>query len=215
MLHKTEGIVISTVNFKESSIVARIYTREFGILSYVINNVRTSKPRYHPSLFQPLTLVEMVTYYSQSKDLQRFSEIKAQPAGAHESAAKTCIKLFLSEFLDKIIRDEGVNHDLFDFIKSAINFLQHADSDYHNFHLYFLIKISGFMGVDMEESDYLSGVFISETDYNYIKQIAEGENPPIGRQDRMRLLNHLLTYYIQHNHIGVLKSSEILSEILD
>ena len=43
MLHKTKGIVISFIKYKETSIIVKIYTEKFGIQTYIENGVRSSK----------------------------------------------------------------------------------------------------------------------------------------------------------------------------
>ena len=43
MLEKTRGIVLSTVKYGETSIIAAIFTEQFGRQSYMINGIRSSK----------------------------------------------------------------------------------------------------------------------------------------------------------------------------
>ena len=44
MLIKTRGIVLSYLKYRESSIIARVYTERLGVQSYVVNSVRKAKP---------------------------------------------------------------------------------------------------------------------------------------------------------------------------
>ena len=43
MTHKTKGIVLRTVKYGETSLVAIILTELFGVQTYMVNGVRTSK----------------------------------------------------------------------------------------------------------------------------------------------------------------------------
>jgi DNA repair protein RecO (recombination protein O) len=65
MLSKTQGIVINYVKYKESSIIAKIYTKEFGIQSYIENGVRSARAKNKIALFQPLTLLDLVIYHKE------------------------------------------------------------------------------------------------------------------------------------------------------
>ena len=76
MLHKTKGIVLKTIPFRESSVVATIYTEKFGRQSYIINSVRTAKGGGKAALLQPLTVLDLVVYKHEQKKLERISEMK-------------------------------------------------------------------------------------------------------------------------------------------
>ena len=41
MLRKTQGIVLSYIKYKDSSIIVRIFTRELGLKGYVVNGARS------------------------------------------------------------------------------------------------------------------------------------------------------------------------------
>ena len=76
MLHKTRGIVLSTTEYGETSIVARIYTEVFGLQSYLVNSVRKKNAKIHANVFQSLTPVEMVVHHKERPGLQRISDIR-------------------------------------------------------------------------------------------------------------------------------------------
>jgi len=80
MLHKTKGIVLNYIKYSDTSIIAKIYTEAFGLQSYIVNSVRSSKAKNKIALFQPLTLLEMVVYHKNHQGLQRISEMRtAEP----------------------------------------------------------------------------------------------------------------------------------------
>ena len=76
MLHKTKGIVLNFVKFKETSVIVKIYTEKFGLQSYIENGVRSSKSKNKIALFQPLTQLELVVYHDPKKEINRISEIR-------------------------------------------------------------------------------------------------------------------------------------------
>jgi DNA repair protein RecO (recombination protein O) len=78
MLHKTRGIGLSYLRYRESSIITKIYTEAFGIQTYIVNGVRSSKSKNNRiALFQPLTLLDMVVYHKNKEDtVHRISELK-------------------------------------------------------------------------------------------------------------------------------------------
>ena len=74
MIKHTQGIVLSSVKYAESSVVCKIYTQELGLQSYLINGVR--KRRGTSSYYQPLSLLDMVVYHKEKGGLQRVKEVK-------------------------------------------------------------------------------------------------------------------------------------------
>ena len=43
MTHKTKGIVLRTIKYGETSVVVTIFTELFGVQTYMVNGVRTTK----------------------------------------------------------------------------------------------------------------------------------------------------------------------------
>ncbi|MGQ0828308.1 MAG: DNA repair protein RecO, partial [Bacteroidota bacterium] len=39
MIHKTTGIILHTTKYSETSLIIKAYTRQFGLQSYIINDV--------------------------------------------------------------------------------------------------------------------------------------------------------------------------------
>ena len=120
MLHKANGIALGYFPYKETSIIARIYTDEFGLQSYLVNGVRTAKGKQKAALFQSFTLLELVVYYSGKSGLQRISELKCKYAcqTIPFDYYKITVSLFLSEVLQKVLTEGLPDLDLFHFIEN-------------------------------------------------------------------------------------------------
>ena len=76
MQASTEGIVLRSIKYGESSVIATIFSREFGRQSFIINSARSNKSKNKARILQPLFLVEFVSYQKQSREVQRVKEIK-------------------------------------------------------------------------------------------------------------------------------------------
>ena len=59
MLQKTLGIVLHTLKYKDTSLIADIYTEVAGRASFMVSIPRSRKAAVKPVLFQPLALVEL------------------------------------------------------------------------------------------------------------------------------------------------------------
>ena len=122
MLIKTRGIVLNFMKFRETSIIARVYTEQLGVQSYIVNSVRTKGKGSRIALFQPFTLLDMVVYTSPKGGLTRISEYKcAHPfISIPFDIRKSSMVLFLSEVVARTVKEEEENQPLFQFLYQAI-----------------------------------------------------------------------------------------------
>ena len=148
MLHKSRGIILTTSDYGETSLVVQIYTELFGIQSYLINSVRKKHARIHSNIFQPLTPVDLVIYHKERPGLQRISDIRPNPplVNIPFDVIKSSMVFFLDEVLYKSIREEESNSPLFNFIFESIIWLDGLQAAGSDFHLLFLMQLSRYLG---------------------------------------------------------------------
>ncbi|GAB3644262.1 DNA repair protein RecO [Spirosoma arcticum] len=229
MLQKTRGIALSYIRYRETSIIARVYTEEFGLQSYIVNSVRTAKSKNNRiALFQPLTLLEMVVYYKNDRDLHRMSEVKTSHPfqSLPFEVAKSTIAMFVTEMLNKVLKEEAGSPPLFRFLVESVLFLEEARQHYENFHLAFLLKLSFFLGFGPENAREFesqlrenSYPFLPddemETALNIMLRQPLGSPIRLARASRNDLLDALVAYYQIHlDSIGEVKSLPVLREVL-
>ncbi|MEZ4847168.1 MAG: recombination protein O N-terminal domain-containing protein [Bacteroidia bacterium] len=51
MIRKTEGIVLRTLRHQDSNLITTLYTRDFGIRSFVITGYRSARAEHKTRLF--------------------------------------------------------------------------------------------------------------------------------------------------------------------
>ena len=235
MLQKTRGIVLRTVKYAESSVICKIYTREFGLQSYLINSIRTSKAKTKQSLLQPASLLDMVVYHSKQKNLQRVSELKRSFIfrSIPFDIRKASISLFMIEVVHQAIREEESNKALFDFIHSRICELDKETGKLPFFHIHFMLDLCRYLGFypNGKYSDHkpffdlMEGSFVSEQpSHNYFLTPAVGQvlsqllgkiKPLPDRIAKKDLLDGLTDYYRLHlTHFKQFNSQKILEEVL-
>ena len=225
MLLKTKGIVLRFVKYKESSVIATIYTLDKGVISVIANSVRSKNSKGKIALFQPLSLVDLVVYHSESKNISRISEINSYHPlhSLRQDPIKAFISFFITELLNKCLKEEEGNHPFYDFIQNSIIHLDQQVEEVANFHLIFLIKLSLFLGFKPYSStDFLQ--HISNASYYNDKQIilvlesllaaSYDSTLNLTRESRSAILKDLIEYYQNHIEIGKINSIEVLQELL-
>jgi len=148
MTHKTHGIVLGSIQYSETSIIAKIFTKALGLQAYIIHRVRVRKPRYSIALFQPLTLLDMVVYHKNQRNVQRVAEVQCHTSNNDilTNIKKATMAIFVAEFLIKVLREEGTNEQLFNFLWWEIVNLNKKTADYDFFYLTFLLQLSHYLG---------------------------------------------------------------------
>ncbi|MDX8337940.1 DNA repair protein RecO [Draconibacterium sp. IB214405] len=239
MIAATEGIVLHSVKYGESSVIATIFTKEFGRQSYMINAARSKKSKNKASLLQPMFLVELEAYQKQSRDLQRIRAIKslATYQDIPFDIVKSTQAIFLAELLYKTIHEQESYPELFEFIKHALLYLDLMDEGKANFHLYFLFHLTEYLGFMPDTTmpgfegwlDLQKGVVVpfepshpmfanKEATAQLVKlallKINELDQLKIKRSMRDSLLESLVDYYRLHfDTLGEIKSLKVLQEI--
>jgi DNA repair protein RecO (recombination protein O) len=114
MYYSTRGIVFRQTKYSDTSLVVRILTEEMGLRSYIIKGARGPKAKIKASLFQPLTLLELIVSQKEKSDLQHIREARVTYPyqSIHQDIRKSSILLFLDELLYKSIQEEAVNAEL-------------------------------------------------------------------------------------------------------
>jgi len=145
---KTEAIVLHSFKYGDTSIISRIYTKELGLQSYLVPGVRKRKTSFKYSLFQPLSIFEMVVYHKERQGLQRIKEISSVKQYNHiqSDIKKTTIAIFISEVLINCLKEEESNPLLFDFLKQSFVFLDDSKGKVADFHLLFLLQLTRHLG---------------------------------------------------------------------
>ena len=243
-LHKTPGIVLRTVKFGETSLVVTVYTRLFGIQSYIVNGVRlhTKKGAGKAILFQPSALLDLVVYHHESAHLNRIREFGWRKLYSHllTDVKKNAIAMFMVELLTRCIRQPEPNEDLFDFIEDTFLELDKAgDTVAANMPLFFAAHLPAFLGLRMDDNyseknsvlDLKEGCFTSsfpshpdflEDKAGYVtSQLLKARHPSelaelkLNQEFRRQLLFAFERFYVLHvNDFSSMKTIGVLKEIL-
>ena len=240
MLIKTNAIVLSTLKYGDSSLIARCYCKELGLKSFMLKSILSSKKgQLKKSLFQPLNIITLITQVkNENKDGLHFikeARIYFPLIEIPSDIKKNTVALFLSEVMGRVITEEGApNQILYHFLEKNIVFLEQKGFT-PLFHLKFMTDLSHHLGFYPNQSnlkenyfDLESGCFCSSSSSKYViggdlvitlKKILgtnfeDLNHLKIPNSLRIKVLNVLVDYFNLHLHgIGKIKSLDILHEI--
>ena len=179
MLTNSEAIILGYINYSETSVILKTYTKDFGFKSFIIRGIRTKKKKKITlGQLQPLTILDIEFNNTKNNKLSYLKTIKViEPfTSINNDIIKINICLFLSEFLSKTLKVDLKNIQLFDFIKQSLLWFDNSEKA-PNFHLLFILKLSDYLGImpkySSDESlffDIENGIFTSfPMSKNYVK----------------------------------------------
>lgn len=225
MLQKTKAVALSFIKYRETSIIVRFFTAKFGLQTYIVNGVRSKKARSKIALFQPLSLVDMVVYHNEKKEINRISEIRSSYVLRQipYDIKKTSIALFLTELLGHILKEEGPNEPFFEYVNDALQEFDQMETNDENYHLFFMSRMIWYLGI-MPQSlgEMLKEVGLNERCSEEFKSqiehvLFQTEYIPISisKTNRNRILSVLIEYIRYHyDFMHELKSLPVLREVL-
>jgi DNA repair protein RecO (recombination protein O) len=176
MVHKTRGIVLRTVKYGETSIIATVYTELFGVQSYIVKGIR--KPaKTAPnkvSYFQPGAILSMEVFHNHLKNLQFVKEYEWAYLYQEVffNVLKNTIVTYIVELLHNAIKQPEPNPD---FYFQTEHFLKQLDtlpqSEAANIPLFFTAYLSKELGfefhgsfsetqpvLDLQEGKFVKGI---------------------------------------------------------
>lgn len=235
----TKAIILTSLKYGDTSLIVKAFTLSDGLKSYLLKGVlSTKKGKLKAAYFQPLTQLELVANHRNKGTLESLREVKVgfHYQTVHTQVAKNALAMFLAEMLSNAIHEEEVNMPLFNYVETALQWLDIND-EVANFHLYFLMVLTRYLGfypdvnqLDAPYFDLLEGEFVLKPSLNpmisgrsliFFKQIL-GINfdalaeVKMSKTERQEVLKFIVLYFELHlQGFRKPKSLAILNEVFN
>ena len=239
MLISTNAIVLSKLRYSENDLIVKCYTQQLGIVSFLLRGVlKSKKGNNKTAYFQLLSQLQLDIVYKDNRSLHSIKETKLNYTytSLHTNVFKSAIVMFIAEVLTSTLHEEEQNETLYNYLETALSWLD-THSEYANFHLLFLLKLTKYLGFYPEETDLNSiffnlqdGIFeskstskhsISGENLNLLKQLLGTKfvalsSIKINSSQRQSFLNMILLYYELHlGSFKTPKSLQILNQVFN
>lgn len=177
MIETTKAIVLNTIKYGDTSLIATCYTEKCGVKSYMLRGVlKAKKAKIKTAYFQPLMQLNLTVNHNNKGTLNSIKEIEVINFyhSIYTNIRKQSIALFLAEVLYYSIREEEQNVSLFEYLEASFLWLDTHDS-IANFHLLFLLNLTKYLGfypetnsLDLQYFDLLEGRFNEKSKFNSV-----------------------------------------------
>jgi len=237
MLISTQGIVLQSVKYSDSSLIVKIFTKKSGVVSFIIKNAFSKKSKQPVSFFTPLTILNLIYNETDTEKLIFLKEVSiAHPFHAIPmDIKKNSLLLFYKELFMKLLYHANApDEELFDFLKEHLLELENTPELAPDFHIVFLVQLIQQLGYapelnfslhmpyfSVENSNFVethdnASLHLSKEASFYLFTLLKNNSYAIpDKKTRMELLNGMILYLIKyHKQIKEIESVVILSEVL-
>lgn len=237
----TPALVLHTTEYSETSVIAKVFTRQLGVRSYILKGVRKGGGRTKRNLLQPLSYLDMVVYVNPKTTLNYVKELAPHPSDSQfpipNSQLENALRFFMTELLYKTLREEEPDQELFDYIVSALEQLKDPVSAAHaQMPLVFLLRLTRYLGLWPRDNyssreplfDLQAGCFRSTGEttvdaatslllHEYLQSVGQDTpSPSASLPQRTALMNRLIEYLQLHlDGFRSFHSHEILHTVLN
>ncbi len=124
-IDKAQGLLLIRRDFRETSIIAEFFTKEFGKISGLLKGIRTQPDKFASNL-ELFSLNEIIFYrkthsslhlVSQADKLDNFTRIR-------QSLEKTTMASFMMELVASVMQLEDKNEEIFNLTYSSLKELE-------------------------------------------------------------------------------------------
>jgi len=126
-IHRTEALVLNRRDFRETSIIADFYTRDFGKLSGLLKGIRAEPAKFASNL-EPFSLNEIIFYRKRNSSLHLVTQADKRNNfdGIRQNITKSGMSSLMMELLGAIMPQEDKNEDVFDLSLTCLSELENS-----------------------------------------------------------------------------------------
>lgn len=143
---KSSAIVLKSINWRDTSKIVTLFTREEGKVSVIAKGARRSKSKYQ-GILESINLLEVIIYMSATRKLQILGQATLEDTHQKIRAdyEKTGYTFALLELTDIFFKEGSVDTVFFDFLEALLSEIGKINDPRIVF-WYFLLKLSSYLG---------------------------------------------------------------------
>lgn len=180
MIIHTPAIVLRMVDFKESSKIVTLLTRDQGKVAVMVRGVMKPKSKF-AGVIQPGNILDTVFYYKESRSVQNLTEasIERHTWKIRADVIKLAIASASLEMLGQLTHEKEENATLYEFGASLLGWLHDTDLSPLNLFPYVQMRLAFLMGVGIQagpgcEEVIAPGAFLNIDEGNIAMQQGSG-----------------------------------------
>jgi DNA repair protein RecO (recombination protein O) len=149
VIRKTEAIVLNTRKFSESSLITTLYTFQYGKQSYFVRGYRSSKAKKKHSYFQPMSVIDIVFYHKDGRDLQTITETenKVYFNRLQSDPVRITLGLMAVEIFYRSVKEAEQDSALYLHLRNTLVKLESRNDKLIHIFIYYFLHLTGPLGL--------------------------------------------------------------------
>ena len=145
-INKTEAIVLNRRDFRETSVIADFYTRDFGKMTGLLKGIR-QEPAKFASTVEPFSYNEIIFYQKRNSALHLVSQcdLRQDFYNLKKDLSKLSLCSIIAEMTNEIMAPEDKNESVFNLTLDTLREIE-ASNNPHKITLLFKIKMLALSG---------------------------------------------------------------------
>lgn len=239
MTEKFTGIVLDVTRHTDRHDVVTVFTRARGRVVFLSPSGTGRAGRMRNARLLPLSVIDGEMTFKPTVELQKLGAVTLNTVwrDIYFNPVKQMLAMFLSEFLNRLLRATMPDTELWDYIFGSLRLLDGMERGLGDFHIVFLASLLPFAGIQPDIRDYRPGCYFDFQAGRFTAAMpphrdwVRGDGAAavvtllrinyrnarmlrLDRDARGRLLDGLLRYYAVHYPgTGSLKSLDVLKEL--
>lgn len=151
MIIKTEAIVLRTVDFGETSLIATLFTRDNGIQAIIAKGARRPKSKFSAFLV-PGQVLEVVFYHKPTRNVQTLSDTSylLKLDQLRFNVEKMALTVTMMELAGQVLHENEVNEPLFIFLKNMLKWIDKKPSVTKSVFPYIQLRVIEKIGIGVQ-----------------------------------------------------------------
>jgi DNA repair protein RecO (recombination protein O) len=147
MICRTDAVVLRTMKFRDTSLIATVLTPDFGKVSLLAKGARAPRSKMG-SVLQPMNRLTVVFYHRESRDLQLVTQ--ADVSVGHRrlgtDLASMAAGMAVIELTDAVVKGVEENRPLFALVERTLGAIDAATKPPAGAFYHFEIRLMGLLG---------------------------------------------------------------------
>jgi DNA repair protein RecO (recombination protein O) len=142
MMVSTDAIVLRTVNYSETSIIATLYSKESGKIALIAKGARKPKSPFAAQL-EPMNILHINYFHKDTRNIQllKNSSFLENSMGIRENFDSLNYGLTVVEILDKLIQENDIDPIIFRLSIRTLSALRSAQINFNIVFSFFILQL--------------------------------------------------------------------------
>lgn len=196
MTEKLLGIVLDITRHSDRHSIVTLFTRSRGRVSFLFPMGSGKSGRLRQARIQPMAIIEADVNFKGSAELQRLGSFAPADVltDVYFNPVKRMMTLFLSEFLNRLLRATMPDPNIWDYVAGSIRLLDRMREGVSDFHIVFLSSLLPFAGIQPDSSDYEPGMVFDMQAGRFVDRIPPHSDYLSGDEARFAAILNRVTF---------------------